>query len=253
MESNGYIKLYRSILNSQVFAHQTALKMWIWCLAKASYKERFIPLKIGKGITTVTIKSGQFIFGRSVAEEELGIDGSTIYKWMQKFASEAFDNMISLESNNQYTVVTVNNWECYQSKDETEVTTKEQPRNNQVTAEEQPSSSSVTHTRRVKKSIESKEESVKRFSPPSIEEVRNYIHEKGYKVDAERFVAYYTSNGWKVGKNKMKDWKAAVLSWDRKNGQTPTGIFASNRPLSPSIRVNELRKNREEIDYENAK
>lgn len=57
-----------------------------------------------------------------------------------------------------------------------------------------------------------------KFVPPTISEVRIYIEENGYHVDAERFVDYYTSNGWKVGKNPMKDWKATVRNWERKNG-----------------------------------
>lgn len=61
------------------------------------------------------------------------------------------------------------------------------------------------------------------FSPPTVEEVRTYCTEKGYKIDPDRFVDHYTSNGWKVGKNPMKDWQAAVRTWTRKeqsNGQT---------------------------------
>ena len=130
----GYFKLHRKILESQVFAHQTALKIWIWCLSKASYKERFVPLKIGRGETSVKLIKGQFIFGRFKAEEELGIDGSTIYKWIQKFATKDFD-MISIESNNQYSIITIINWDDYQ----VEENKKEQPSNNQVAAEEQPS------------------------------------------------------------------------------------------------------------------
>ena len=60
----------------------------------------------------------------------------------------------------------------------------------------------------------------KRFMPPTREEVQQYITEQGYHVDAERFVDYYTSNGWMVGKNKMKDWKAAVRTWERKEKGT---------------------------------
>ena len=55
----------------------------------------------------------------------------------------------------------------------------------------------------------------KRFTPPSVDEVRAYCQERGNNVDAERFIDYYTSNGWKVGKNPMKDWKAAVRTWER--------------------------------------
>lgn len=54
----------------------------------------------------------------------------------------------------------------------------------------------------------------KRFSPPNLDSVREYIIEKGYNVDADKFINYYTSNGWMVGKNKMKEWKAAVRTWN---------------------------------------
>ena len=52
-----------------------------------------------------------------------------------------------------------------------------------------------------------------RFSAPTVDEVRAYAQEKGYNVDAEHFVDYYTSNGWRVGRNPMKDWKATVRTW----------------------------------------
>lgn len=52
-----------------------------------------------------------------------------------------------------------------------------------------------------------------RFSAPTVDEVRAYAQEKGYNVDAEHFVDYYTSNGWRVGRNPMKDWRATVRTW----------------------------------------
>lgn len=60
-----------------------------------------------------------------------------------------------------------------------------------------------------------KEKTLKRFSPPTLEEVRAYCLEKNINVDPERFIDHYTSNGWKVGRNPMKDWKAAVRNWGR--------------------------------------
>ena len=54
----------------------------------------------------------------------------------------------------------------------------------------------------------------KRFCPPTLEEVKIYVEEKGYAFfDADRFIDFYTSKGWMVGKNKMKDWQAAVRNW----------------------------------------
>lgn len=67
-----------------------------------------------------------------------------------------------------------------------------------------------------KESMADKPPSRKRFIPPTVDEVKEYCMEKGYAVDPQRFVDYYTSNGWKVGKNPMKDWKAAVRTWNGK-------------------------------------
>lgn len=66
----------------------------------------------------------------------------------------------------------------------------------------------------------------KRFAPPTLQEVKDYCLKMGYThVNAERFIDYYASNGWMVGKNRMKDWKAAVRNWDRreKNPQRQDG------------------------------
>ena len=56
-----------------------------------------------------------------------------------------------------------------------------------------------------------------RFTPPSREEVQAYITEKGYSVNAERFIDFYTAKGWVIGKNPMKDWKAAVRTWAQRD------------------------------------
>lgn len=71
-------------------------------------------------------------------------------------------------------------------------------------------------------SKESAKKSVKRFSAPTVEQVKEYIDEKGYNIDPERFVDYYSSKGWVVGKSPMKDWKAAVRTWARSQRQEVT-------------------------------
>jgi hypothetical protein len=58
-----------------------------------------------------------------------------------------------------------------------------------------------------------------RFAPPSLSDLSAFIKEKGYSVDPEKFAAYYESKGWMIGKNKMKDWKAAVRTWELRNKQ----------------------------------
>ena len=59
-----------------------------------------------------------------------------------------------------------------------------------------------------------------RFVKPTLDEIKAYCRERGNKVDPERFLAYYESNGWKVGKNPMKDWRAAVRNWERNSFST---------------------------------
>jgi hypothetical protein len=54
------------------------------------------------------------------------------------------------------------------------------------------------------------------FAPPSVDEVRSFVVEKGYRFDAEAFVAHYTSKGWVIGRSPMKDWRAACVTWERR-------------------------------------
>ena len=80
-----------------------------------------------------------------------------------------------------------------------------------------------------------------RFTPPSADDVRAYATEKGYTIDPEAFVDYYTANGWKVGKNPMKDWRAAVRTWIRKekeNGRTSNSNRDHFIPENPPIKLN---------------
>ena len=60
----------------------------------------------------------------------------------------------------------------------------------------------------------------KRFSQPTLLEVEDYCFERKNTVDASKFIDYYTSNGWKVGKNAMKDWRAAVRTWEKTQNNT---------------------------------
>lgn len=76
----------------------------------------------------------------------------------------------------------------------------------------------------------------KRFTPPTLDEVRAYVQERGNKINAETFMDYYVANGWK----DVKDWKAKVRVWERREAKaqepkTPTGTFFAfqQRPSDP--------------------
>ena len=67
-----------------------------------------------------------------------------------------------------------------------------------------------------------------RFAPPSVDDVRAYCLERGNNIDPDKFVDYYTGNGWMIGRNKMKDWKATVRSWERND-------YSNNKKQNGSI------------------
>lgn len=64
------------------------------------------------------------------------------------------------------------------------------------------------------------------FKPPTVDDVRAYCTERGNNVDSQSFVDFYESKGWMIGKNKMKDWKAAVRTWERSETKTRQGETA---------------------------
>ena len=90
---------------------------------------------------------------------------------------------------------------------------------------------SDTDTESDMKCNEKKRETRKRFSPPSVDEVADYCRERGNNVDPETFVDFYSSKGWKVGKEPMKDWRACVRTWEKRDRASPgkkPGGFDSN-------------------------
>ena len=82
-----------------------------------------------------------------------------------------------------------------------------------------------------KENVKEKEnikENIKRkiFQAPTVEDVRKYCVERGNKVDPQSFIDFYESKGWMIGKNHMKDWKAAVRTWERSETKTRQGETA---------------------------
>lgn len=109
----GWIKLHRQLLKSAIFKNERLLKVCIWCLLNASYKQTETMV----GNQLVILEKGQFIFGREEASKELGIKESTLYKDMKKLEKLNFCN---IKSNNKYSIITIEKWEFYQDTEENE-------------------------------------------------------------------------------------------------------------------------------------
>lgn len=130
----SFIKIHREIIEHPCFINATDFKIFSWLLLKANYKDSSVGLKTGRSMQSVSLKRGQLLFGRHAAEMELNIDGSTIYKSLQRLDKW---ECISQQSNNQYTLITIVNYDTYQSNIDESVTSKEQVSNSKVTSKEQ--------------------------------------------------------------------------------------------------------------------
>ena len=111
MEDKGWIKLYRKILKSPIWNNEKALKIWIWCLVKATHEDRMQLV----GQQEVFLEKGQFVFGRKKASEELNMSESMIYRYMKVLEKL---QMLYIKPNNKFSVVTIEKWEDYQDNQE---------------------------------------------------------------------------------------------------------------------------------------
>lgn len=103
----GWIKSHRRILYSEVFKNPYLLKVWVWCLHKASSK----PYDAIVGLQTVHLEEGQFVFGLIKASEELGIPKSSLDRYLKKLEKMG---KVEIKHTTKYSVLTVVNWGFYQ-------------------------------------------------------------------------------------------------------------------------------------------
>lgn len=107
MDSKVWIKLHRSVLESQVFTNPKLLQIWIWCLCKATRQET----KILVERQVVKLDIGQFICGRKKCSMIFDVSESSFRRYLQTLVDL---EMISLKPTNKFTIVTINNYDSYQ-------------------------------------------------------------------------------------------------------------------------------------------
>ncbi|EQB34806.1 hypothetical protein M948_20715 [Virgibacillus sp. CM-4] len=122
----GWIKLHRQLLGSPIFQNEKLLKVFVYCLLKATHSDH--QQLVGK--QTVSLKPGQFVFGRRKAAMELDMKESTVRDYMKVLKN---DNAITITPTNKFSIITIVNWEVYQSKEDN----NRQQNDNKMTAERQ--------------------------------------------------------------------------------------------------------------------
>jgi uncharacterized phage protein (TIGR02220 family) len=128
IHEDGFIKLHRAWKRSQLFRNPNLWQVWSWCLMEASIIDRWVSVKIGKGSTQVFLRRGQFIYRRDSASKELSMPSSTVEGQIQKCM---YIGLIDRKSDNQYSIITVRNFNDYQGDSIRLPTTKGQPKDNQ--------------------------------------------------------------------------------------------------------------------------
>jgi hypothetical protein len=107
MKNQGWIKLHRKLLENPIFSSEKGLKIWIWCLLKATHSQQDFYL----GQQPISLINGQFVFGREIASQELKMSASTVRNWIRILKKDSY---ITIKSTNKYSIITICKWNIYQ-------------------------------------------------------------------------------------------------------------------------------------------
>jgi hypothetical protein len=230
---NGWIKLYRCLLDKPIWNKSTIEQkvVLITILLDVNHDTKEWEWKGEK----FNILPGQTITSLENLALKAGVSIQNVRSALKRFEKFEF---LTNESTKTGRLITVLNWGFYQG----DFDTPNKAPNKELTKTQQRPNKDLTTNKNDKNDKNDKNEKnefifvnspTKKFTPPTIEEVKNYILEKGYSIDAEHFVAYYESNGWKVGKNKMKDWRFAIVTWSKNEKQyKPAEKQAYRHPIT---------------------
>lgn len=210
----GFVKIYRKILDNPIICKDSDhLSTWLFLLLSAAHESHDVLF----GKDKITLKIGQLITSRKSISDKLGINESKVERILTSFKNE---HQIEQQSSSKSRLITILKWGDYQKREQQ----NEHHLNNIRTASEQQVNTNKNDKN--EKNEKNKDlilKDVCRFTPPTHDEVSQFITENKYMVDADRFISFYESKGWMVGKNKMKDWKASVRGWHTRHDQSSQG------------------------------
>lgn len=200
--AEGWIRMHRCLQTHWLWEDKPFSygQAWIDLLMMVNHKDK----KTLMDATLVEVPAGTVITSELKLSERWGWSRHKTRTFLKLLES---DSMIEKKSDNKKTTIIVVNWAKYQILS----TADEQQKDINGTSTGHQRDTNNNDKRMIKN--EKKKEEVFR---PSVEEVRAYCIERGNNVDPEQFVAFYDSNGWKVGKNPMKNWKSAVITWEKR-------------------------------------
>ncbi len=216
----GWVKLHRCLTDKAIFDNPKLLKVFMWCLFKATHKQRDIFF----GTRKITLEPGQFVTGRFSAAEELNMNGSTVWRYLHLLGK---NETIEIKPNNKYTLINVVNWANYQVDD---VDSEHQMNNKRTTNEQQ-----MNTNKNVKND---KNDNNKREYAPAVnmkEEEHEKLIEKFGEAETrdriERLSLYKKSTG-----KRYKCDYSTILAWARKDEKTRPASEYRDLTDDPDIR-----------------
>lgn len=213
MTSNGYIKIHRKLKDWGWYKDPNTFRVFIHLLLSASYKE-----EIYRGHH---IMPGQVVCGRKQLAKELGVGEQTIRTALNHLI---LTNEITIKVTNKFSIITIEKWGLYQVEGIVGNQQTNQQTNQQLTSKTKKSN----HIQEYKNN---KKESV--ALAPTFVEVKEYVSQMGYSMDPAAFYDYYEETGWtKKNGQHIKDWKASVRTWERREKQFKSNNNGNgNRPV----------------------
>jgi hypothetical protein len=203
MDEAGYIKLSREVFASNMWTRSPAIfKVAAFLMLKANFRDGLY-----RGIR---IPRGSLVKSSGDIGAECGLSRKAVRHALDVLEADEFLERSYPFGAKQVAMITICNYNKFQgmpasggAKDGAKQGAKQG-----ATIEEGKKGTSTEESTQARRSA--------RFSPPSVDQVDAYCQERSNGINAEQFVSFYESRGWMIGKNKMKDWKAAVRTWEQR-------------------------------------
>ena len=203
--SKGWVCLYRSLANHWIYQDESFLKIWVTMLFKANHETKST---LFNG-TLITVERGQFVFGRDKFSAETSIPVSKIRRALKLLEN---DRIISQQNYSKYSIITITNYKDHQNINQ---------QKSQQTASKRPANDQQTTTSKQLNNSTIKQVSNRAFAKPTHTELVEAFTGKVENPDheADRFINFYESKGWMIGKTKMKSWQHAAAGWATRSNQ----------------------------------
>ena len=194
---DGWITLHRKFQDWEWYTAPNHAFLFVHLLLKANHKS-------GKW-RGHNYKRGDVLTSLSKLSEETGLSKQNIRTILKNLANTGEVNTLP---NTKLTHLSVCKYDTYQNKDDLPNTLP----NTELTQSQHSPNTVLTTNNNDNK--ETKKQRNKIFTPPQLHEVSQYCIERKNGIDAQKFIDHYSANGWMRGKNKIKDWKACVRTWE---------------------------------------